>query len=130
VPHLLNLLNREETVAKVVPAMSKSRPETYAARPSSDEAEQLDFRGGKNTLAATLLHCRGKLGIKHLELATACDAFQESRRQLRVVVYPRPAAHGISGRYYSCIILPPRSQALWVAILPSRRPSLAARPGL
>ena len=31
--------------------------------------------GNKSTLAATLPHCRGKLGLKHLELATACDAF-------------------------------------------------------
>jgi len=66
VPHLLNLLNREETVAKVVPAISKSRPETYAAHPAADEAEQLNFRGGKNTLTATSPHCRGKLGFKHL----------------------------------------------------------------
>jgi hypothetical protein len=28
----------------------------------------------KNSLAATLPHCRGKLGLKHLELATACDS--------------------------------------------------------
>jgi hypothetical protein len=35
-----------------------------------------------------LPHCRGKLGLKHLELATACDAFQESRGQPRVVVRP------------------------------------------
>ena len=46
-----------------------------AAQTAADEAEQLDFRGGKNTLAATLPHCRGKLGLKHLELATAGDAW-------------------------------------------------------
>jgi hypothetical protein len=61
------------------------------------EAEQLDFPDGKNTFAATLPHCRGKLGLKHLELTTACDAFQESRGQPRVVVRPRSAAHGTSG---------------------------------
>ena len=86
------------------------RPETHAAHPAADEAEQLDFPGSKNTLAATLPG-RGKLGLKHLELATACDAFQESRGQPRVVVRPRPAAHGTSGRWCICIILPPRSQA-------------------
>ncbi|MFY9874183.1 MAG: hypothetical protein WAL20_00805, partial [Rhodomicrobium sp.] len=31
VPHLLNLLNRKETVAKVVPAVRNRRPETHAA---------------------------------------------------------------------------------------------------
>jgi len=49
VPQLLNLLNREETVARVVPAISKSRPETHAAYPAADEAEQLDFGGAKNS---------------------------------------------------------------------------------
>jgi hypothetical protein len=46
--------------------------------------------GSKSTLAATLPHCRGKPGFKHLELATPCDAFQESRGQPGVVARPRP----------------------------------------
>jgi hypothetical protein len=64
--------------------MPPSRP---LMRPNS-----FDFGGGKNSLAATLPHCRGKLRLKHLELATACDAFQESRGQPRVVVRPGDCA--------------------------------------
>jgi hypothetical protein len=63
-PHLLTLLNREETVAKVVPAITRSTagnptpPKPLLMKPNT---------GNKSTLAATLPHCRGKLGLKHLE---------------------------------------------------------------
>ena len=64
VPHLLNLLNREETVAKVVPAITRSTagnpmpPTPPLMKPNT---------GNKSTLAATLPHCLAKLGLKRLE---------------------------------------------------------------
>jgi hypothetical protein len=52
VPHLLNLLNREETVAKVMiqkgPGYHEiDGPKPDAAHAAADEAEQLDFPGGR-----------------------------------------------------------------------------------
>jgi len=61
VPHLLNLLNREETLAKMVPVITKSTagnpmpPKPPLMKPNT---------GSKSTLAAPLPHCRGKLGLK------------------------------------------------------------------
>jgi len=51
VPHLLNLLNREETVAKVMIQKGPGYHEIDGRKPdadqtAADEAEQLDFPGG------------------------------------------------------------------------------------
>jgi hypothetical protein len=51
VPHLLNLLNREETVAKVMIQKGPGYHEIDGRKPdaaqtAADEAEQLDFSGG------------------------------------------------------------------------------------
>ena len=54
--------------------------------------------GLRATSGVVMKYRDGKLGPKHLELATAGDAFQESCGQPRVLVRPWPAVHGISGR--------------------------------
>jgi hypothetical protein len=56
VPHLLNLLNREETVAKVMIQKGSGYHEIDGRKPdaaqtAADEAEQLDFPGGCITSA-------------------------------------------------------------------------------
>ena len=74
VPHLLSLLNREETLAKVVPAITKST----AGNPMPPKPPLMKPNNGgikTHTRPTTLPHRRGKLGLKPLELATACDAF-------------------------------------------------------
>jgi hypothetical protein len=62
--HLLSLLNSEEKVGKVVPAITRST----AGNPMPPKPPLMKpDTGSKSTLAATLPHCRGKLGLKRLE---------------------------------------------------------------